>query len=149
MSTIVRSYDNSPYLLGRGFLDLSTAPVKIALLTSAYTPDVINHLVWADVSTTELNTGTFPNYVAGGAALVNQTFTQAGGIATLAADDITFVGASITCRYGLAYIDTLIDTYNKPLLYYILFDDLPQDVSREDFTIKWSPSGVLAVPKSS
>ena len=149
MSTVVLSYNNAPFLLGDGLIQFSSDPIRVALLEGTYTPDVVAHTVFADVSAFELNPATFTNYVAGGELLVNSTFAQAGGTATFDADDITWTGASITARFGVVYIDATAGAYAKPLLFYILFDDLPQDVSREDFTIKWAPSGVVTIPKSS
>lgn len=149
MSTIVLSYNNAPFLLGEGLIQFSAAPIRVALLGGTYTPDVVAHTLFADVSAFEIDSGTFTNYVAGGELLANSTFAQSGGIATFDADDVTWIGASITSRFGVVYIDATVGAYAKPLLFYILFDDLPQDVSREDFTIKWAPSGVVTIPKSS
>lgn len=41
------------YLLG-GSIDLNTDTVKLALVTSSYTPDQVNHDLWADVSANEI-----------------------------------------------------------------------------------------------
>ena len=149
MATVVFSYNNAPFLLGEGLLTLSSDAIRVALLQGTYTPDVVAHTLYTDVSAFEIDSGTYTNYVAGGELLANATFVQSGGTATLDADDITWTGASITTRFGVVYVDATKGAYAKPLLFYVLFDDLPQDVSREDFTIKWAPSGVIALPKSS
>ena len=148
MATIVNSYNLTPLLIGTGLIDFSADVFKVALLDGTYTFDAENHTVWTDASAMEISSVTYTNYSAGGQILANQTYTEVAGIGKFDADDAFWVGASITCRYGVVYIDATVDIYAKPLIAAILFDDTPLDVSREDFTILWSPSGVISLPKS-
>lgn len=149
MATQVYTYDNAIALQGQGLLDLRAIQIDVALIASTYTPNVVTDTVWADVVAHEIDDATYPNYVAGGKTLANQTFTQSGGVGKLSGDDMVWAGASITSRYAVARAVGTFETFTDPVLFYILFDDTPVDVSREDFTIKWSPTGVFSISKAS
>ena len=149
MATIISGYNEFAMLLGTGLIDFSTEFFKLALLDDTYTPDVASHTVWADVEASEIDSATYTNYVDGGTLLTTTTYTLSGGTGVFNADDITWAGNSITCRYAVLYVDATLSTYVKPLVYYVLFDDSPSDVSRTDFTVKWATAGVITIPKSS
>lgn len=148
MATIVSGYNNTALMLGQGLLDLANLNLKVMLLDGTHVPDVVNHTIYADVDAQEIDEATYLNYIPGGALVPNLTYTLSGGTGVLDADDVVWSGNSITARYAILYAEETLGIFVKPLLYYILFDDQPSDVSRADFTIKWSTNGVLTIPKS-
>lgn len=92
--------------LGLGtMVDLDADTIKIALLTSSYTPDQDAHDFYDDVSANEVaNSG---SYAAGGATLtvtLSQDNTDDEGV--FDAVDVSFTTATITARYAVIYKDT-------------------------------------------
>ena len=51
MATTITAYDHLWKLVTTGSVDLDTDTIKVALVTSSYTPDAA-HEEWADVSAT-------------------------------------------------------------------------------------------------
>lgn len=86
-----------------GGIDLDTDTIKVALVTSSYTPDIDAHEDFADVTNEVSGTG----YTAGGETLtvtVSQDNTNDRG--TVDADDVTWSTATITARGAVIYKDT-------------------------------------------
>ena len=114
------------YLLG-GSIDLNTDTVKLALVTSSYTPDQVNHDLWADVSANEIAaTGGYAS-----ATLGTPVFTAVtkGFNFSSANPAWTASGASIAAwRYGVLYVSGTVDGYVNPLIGYFLGDSTPADV---------------------
>jgi hypothetical protein len=83
----------------------ATDTIKLALLTSSYTPDFDAHDFFDDVSAFEVAaSGT---YSAGGATLTitaSQDNTDNEGV--MDASDPTFTSATINARYGVVYKST-------------------------------------------
>ena len=148
MATIVSGYNNTALMLGQGLLDLENTILKVMLLGDTYVPDVVNDTIYADISTHEINSATYLNYSIGGKLVTGKSYSLSGGTGVLDGDDVVWAGASITSRYAALYVAETLGAFVNPLLYYILFDDTPANVSRADFTIKWSTNGVLTIPKS-
>ena len=88
-------------------LDFDTgSTLKVALVTSSYTPDQTNHDFWNDASANEVS-GT--NYTAGGIALGTKVVSTTGHVTTFTAASITWTqsGAGfVTARYAILYNDT-------------------------------------------
>lgn len=113
--------------------------IKVALLTSSYTPDA-DHNIWTEISGDEVSGD---GYTAGGATLANKTVTQddVNDKGYFDADDVTWANSTITARYAVLYDDTLI---NKDLL--CVFDFVSdQSSSSGDFTISWNASGIVEI----
>lgn len=148
MAQVMYQYYEAGLHRNQGVINLFSDTIKLALLTSSYTPDLDNDEVWADISTHEVAAG--DGYTAGGAALANKTLTRSTWKTTFDADDVTWAELTKTFRYGVLYIDdTKTDPQGgpdivKPLLAYILFDDTPADVevSGVDYTVQWSTLGI-------
>lgn len=105
--------------------DNSTTTVKIALVTSAYTPAVDTHDFWNDVSANEVS-GT--NYTAGGNAVANKTVTgPSSGTITVDSDDPATwsqdAGGFSNARYAILYKDTGTATTSPLIGYYDLGSD--------------------------
>jgi hypothetical protein len=116
-------------------LDLENDVIKVALMTSSYTPDK--------------DTNTFDNtyevsgsgYVAGGATLASKIVTQddTDDSAYWDAEDVTWANSTITARYAVLYDTTVSDTI-------IGVVDFGEDKSTtgEDFLIQWDEDGILS-----
>lgn len=125
-----------------GGIDLDSDTIKLALLTSAYTPDIDAHVNFSDVSANEVS-GT--GYAAGGASLANKTVTQdnTGNAGVFDADDVSWPGSTITARYGILYKSTGTPS-TSPLIGYI--DFVTNKISTGDtFTVQWDATGILKI----
>lgn len=133
------------YLL-QGTIDLQDDAIKLALVTSAYTPDVTDD-IWGDISANEVATG--DGYTTGGEALGSKTFavSDVSGAGTFDSADVVWSSLTKTFRYGVLYAEVTRDTIVNPLIGYILFDDSPADivVSGVDFTVYWHANGILTL----
>jgi len=119
-------------------LDDTTADrFKIMLVTSAYTPDFGAHDFKADVTNEVVGTG----YTAGGESLTSITLTQAAGVITFDAADVTWTSSTITARAAVIYDDSLA---SDPLICYIDFGS-DQSSSSGDFQISFNASGIFTL----
>ena len=119
-------------------LDDTTADrFKIMLVTSAYTPDFGAHDFKADVTNEVVGTG----YTAGGESLTSVTLTQAAGVITFDAADVTWTSSTITARAAVIYDDSLA---SDPLICYIDFGS-DQSSSSGDFQISFNASGIFTL----
>jgi hypothetical protein len=130
---------NNFYDLGRkyildGNLIPATDTIKVALLSSAYTPNLATHQFYSDISTDVLNT---PQ------ALASKT-TTAG---TLKAANITFssVTAGATASYVAIYKDTGVAGTSPLLALYDTISGFPFATNGGDIVISWNASGILRV----
>lgn len=131
-------------LIARAFnkeVDYDTDTIKVALVTSAYTPDQDNHQTWSQVKASEA-TGT--GYTAGGAALSGKTVTYdaTNNVTVLDADDVTWANSTITARYAVIYSDAGASDGDKVLLGYVDFG-VNQSSTNGNFTITWDASGIF------
>lgn len=127
--------------LFKATVDLLADDIKVALVSSAYTPS-LDHTQWADVSANEI-TGT--GYTAGGQTLAGKTVATASDVTTFDATDVTWTGLTATMRYAVLYAAVTRDSLTNPLIGYVLLDNTPANVvvSGIDWTLTWSASGVL------
>ena len=116
--------------------------IKVALLSSAYTPNQDTHEFWSDVSANEV-TGT--GYTAGGQALGTKTATYDAATNTIKLDaaDVTWAASTITARYAVVYKDTGVAT-TSPLVAYVDFVT-DQSSNSGDFTLTWDANGIVNV----
>lgn len=118
------------YLLG-GSIDLNTDTVKLALVNSSYTPDQVNHDLWADVSTNEITGGGTTGYTTGGYTLLTPVFTAVTKGYKFASANPSWTAGAATLgawRYGVLYVSGTVDGYLNPLIGYFLGDSAPADV---------------------
>ena len=130
--------------------------VKLALVTSAYTPD-ITHDVLADVLSSpspEVVPVASPDngYTAGGETVGSPaiTFTDSPIQAKFDAEDVQWTALTATFRYGILYVLGTVNGQVNPLIGYITFDTTPADiaVSGIDYVVQWSASGILTLAPS-
>lgn len=111
--------------------DIIGATVKVALVTSAWTPDtsVTGNSVWADMSANEIAAGN--GYTAGGAALASMVATAISGGYKLssASPSWTASGGNIPAfRYAVLYIVGTLWGMTNPVIGYFVGDSTPADI---------------------
>lgn len=153
MASSVTLYNKFKQYLMDGTIDLDTATIKMALVTSAYTPSA-QHDVLADVlaspSPEVVPVASPPNgYTSGGAALSGQAvnFTDSPSQGKFDANDLTWAALTATFRYGIIYAEGTFNGVVNPLIAYMTFDTTPGDVSVAgiDFTVQWAAAGILTL----
>src|SRR5690606_33861980 len=130
----------------KGFLDGSFDPsndtIKVALLTSSYTPNIDTDAVWGDISTYE-ESGT--GYTAGGATVANvvTAVDTTNDRAEMDGDDVTWNGLDIgTPGYAVLYQDTGNPSTSRLICYW----ELGSTASNGgDYTLSFNAEGILYI----
>lgn len=99
--------------LGLKLLNLDTDTIKLGLVTNAVTPAATTaNPCWGAGGTTNFSTNQVTpggNYASGGPTLANNTFTEAGGVATFDGDAVTIAQHAsnpTNARWAILYSDT-------------------------------------------
>ena len=123
-------------------VDFDSDTIKVALLTSSYTPDQDAHDYFNDVSTYEVS-GT--GYTAGGITLASKTATYDSGtnVIVLDAADVTWSSSTITARYAVVY-DSTGTSSTSALIGYVDFGS-DQSSTNGNFTITWDSTGIVRI----
>jgi len=123
-------------------VDFDTDTIKVALLSSAYTPNQDTHDYFNDVSANEV-TGT--GYTAGGITLASKTATYDAGtnVIVLDAADVTWSSSTITARYAVVY-DSTGTSSTSALIGYVDFGS-DQSSTNGNFTITWDSTGIVRI----
>jgi hypothetical protein len=121
-------------------IDWDTDTIKVALVTSSYTPDQDAHDYWNDVSANEAS-GT--GYTAGGATLASKTqaYTSGTNVTKFDAADVSWPTSTVTARYAVVYLDTGSGA-TSPLIAYVDFGS-NQSSSAGTFSIVWDAAGIF------
>lgn len=133
-------------LSGANLVDWDADTLKVALLTSSYTPDIDAHDFYNDLTNEISATG---NYTTGGATLttVSTGLNTGSDFAYADADDLTWTALtpSAAFRYGVLYKDTGT-AGTSPLIALIDFgaDQSPAGV---DFVLQWAAPSSGAILK--
>lgn len=113
--------------------DLASGNLRMALVSSAYTPSNANtagHSLWSDVSANEIANGN--GYTTGGDTITGVAAANAGNTGwKLSSDDPAWTasGAGIPAwRYGVLYYLGALWGKTNPLIGYFLGDSTPADV---------------------
>ena len=124
-------------------IDWDSDTIKVALLSSSYTPNQDTHDYFDDVSTYEV-TGT--GYTTGGATLASKTSTYDGtnNVIVLDAADVTWSSSTITARYAVVYDDSGASAAAKALIGYVDFGS-DQSSTNGNFTITWDSTGIVRI----
>lgn len=130
-------------MLGSGTMaDLDGDTIKIALLTSSYTPDFDAHDFFDDVSANEV--GASGTYSAGGATLsVTLTQDNTDNEGVFDATDVSWTSATITARYAVIYKSTGVSS-TSPLIALIDFGS-NQISTAGTFAITFAAEGIVNV----
>lgn len=124
-----------------GEVDYDTHDIRVALLSSAYTPNQDTHATWSQA---KANEATGSGYTAGGAALSGKTITYdaANNVTVLDANDVTWANSTITARYAVIYDNAGATDADKVLLGYVDFG-VDQASTNGNFTITWDAAGIF------
>ena len=138
MASTITAYDKLWRLLATGGIDLDTDTLKLALVTSSYTPETA-HDEWADVSSYEVATGS--GYTTGGETLASPVVTDEN----IDWNDVTWTSLTKTFRYAVCYKSGSGGGLTNPLLFYILLDSTPADIvnTGSNYTISWNATDKL------
>lgn len=124
-------------------IDWDTDTIKVALLSSSYTPNQDTHDYYDDVVGSQV-TGT--GYTTGGITLTSKTSTYDGtnNVLVLDAADVTWSSSTITARYAVIYNDSGASNATKPLIGYVDFGS-DQSSTNGNFTITWDSTGIVRI----
>lgn len=133
-------YNNFKKNIMNGSIDLDTDTIKVALVTSSYTPNQDTDEFFDDVTNEVSATG----YTAGGQTLTTPAVTAdtTDDEGVFDADDVSWtITGSLTARGAVIYKDTGTPG-TSPLICYIDFggDEVATD---GDFDITWNAEGIL------
>ena len=122
-----------------GSIDLDTDTIKVALVTSTYTPDQDVHDFFDDVTNEVTGTG----YTAGGASLASKAVTvdTTDNEGVFDAADVTWATSTITARGAVIYKSTGTASTSALICYLDFTTD--KTSSAGDFTIAWNAEGIL------
>lgn len=138
-----KAFYDYPRKAGLGNYNNSTNTFKVALLTDTYAS--VSQTLTDPVLTsfTEVTPG--GNYSAGGITLTTVTWTRAGAVTKLDADDLSLLkNASnpANARTALVYNDTVAD--NAYSVVDLTTDGTtPLDLVNNDLNITWNASGII------
>jgi hypothetical protein len=134
-------FNDTKESLMKGLIDLSSDTIKIALVTSSYTPDQDAHDFFDDVTNEVVGTG----YTAGGATLASKTVTQdnTNNWAVFDAADPSWAASTLVARGAVIYKSTGTASTSR-LVCYI---DFGQDYTSSSGTLSivFSASGILTL----
>lgn len=122
-----------------GRVDWDGDTIKVALVTSSYTPNFDTHNFFDDVTNEVTGTG----YTAGGATLASVTITldTTNDRVDVDAADTSWPTSTITARGAVIYKSTGTAS-TSPLIAYLDFTT-DQVSSAGTFLITWNASGIL------
>lgn len=122
-----------------GSIDLDTDTIKVALVTSSYTPNQDTHDFFDDVTNEVSGTG----YSAGGATLANKSVTadNTDNEGVFDADDVSWSTSTITARAAVVYKSTGTAS-TSALICYIDFGS-DKISTAGTFTIAWNAEGIV------
>lgn len=137
MATVI--YNSFKKKIMDGSIDLDTDTIKVALVTSSYSPNQDSHDFFDDITNEVSGTG----YSSGGATLANKTVTQdnTDDEGVFDADDVTWSSSTITARGAVLYKSSGVAS-TSPLIAYIDFGS-DQISAAGNFVIQWSSEGIL------
>lgn len=124
-----------------GGIDLDTDTVKVALVTSTYSPNIDTHDNFDDITNEVSGTG----YSAGGATLGSVTVTAdtTNDRGVFDAADTSWSTATITARGAVIYKSTGTASTSKLICYVDFGSDIVSTAST--FSIVWNASGILTL----
>jgi len=139
MASLVYNYFKARNIAGS--VDLDTDTIKVALVTSAYTPDKDAHHYRSSVTNEVTGTG----YTAGGATLSGKTVAEvdASDWAKFDATDVTWASSNISARAAVLYKSTGAAAADI-LIAYVDFG-ATKTSSGGDFVIQWATDGIMTL----
>lgn len=124
-----------------GAIDFANDTIKLALVTSSYTPNQDTHNFFDDITNEVVGAG----YTADGATIANPANTQddTDNEGVFDGDDVTWTSSTITAAGGILYKSTGTDS-TSPL---IAFLDFGGDIVSDNgtFTVTVNAEGLLNI----
>ena len=122
-----------------GSINLTADSINVILVTSAYTPDIDNHTIYADVASNEVvGVGyTTSGQTLGGVTVIQNNTTDA---AILDANSVTWTASTIDAAGAILYKKD--GPTNSYLIGYIDFGEVKSSYNG-DFLIEWNLNGIL------
>ena len=134
-------YNSGLTKLTNGSIDWDTDTIKIALVTSSYTPDVDAHDFYDDISANEVAAS--GSYSAGGVTLTCQATQDNTNNRTICdASDWSVTTFTGTFRYGIVYKSTGTPG-TSPLICYVDFTGSNISVVAGTFSVTVNAAGVF------
>jgi hypothetical protein len=142
MASVIYNRFKQGILAGDYDLDNAAVEVKVALVTSSYTPDIDTHEDYADI-TNEVANGN--GYTTGGVVLANKAVTKdtTDDEGVFDADNAAWTDSTITARGAVVYVDTGTDSTSILIAYFDFGEDKVS--SSGTFTIAWNAEGIINV----
>lgn len=139
MASVV--YNSFKRDIGNGGIDWDTDTIKVALVTSSYSPNIDTHDNFDDVTNEVTGTG----YTAGGATLASTTATvdTTNDRASYDAADTSWATSTITARGAVIYKSTGTASTSKLICYIDFGSDVTSTAS--NFSITWNANGILTL----
>ena len=127
-------------LLGAN-IDHDSDTIKVALVTSAYTPDQDSHDFFDDITNEVSGTG----YTAGGATLASPSITQdnTDNEGVFDANDTSWTTSTITARGAVIYKSTGTASTSRLIAYIDFTSD--KTSTGGTFLITWDSEGIINV----
>lgn len=131
-------YTSFKMYIMNGGIDLDTDTIKVALVTSSYTPSAA-HANFSDITNEVSGTG----YTAGGKTITTPTVTNVSTTGVFDGDDVSWTTSTITARGAVIYKSTGTSSTSR----LIAFIDFTTDKvsTAGTFTIQWNASGILTL----
>ncbi len=143
MATVARAYGSGIDAVYSGSWNWIDGKVKIALVTSAYSPNQDTDRYWDDVSVYEIANGN--GYTTDGKATTGNAISYISGdvpggtVNLLIPNAVAWTGLTATFRTAIIYYDNGA-AYASPIIGYVLYD-VDQAPSNQSFVISWA-SGI-------
>jgi hypothetical protein len=141
MAVTALQYGNALLKAFNKEVDWDSDTIKVALLTSSYTPSQDTHDYFDDVVASEVSG---PGYTAGGAVLTGKSmaYDPATNKTKLTGATVQWPASTLTARYGVVYDASAATDATRPLLGYVDFGT-NQSTSNTTFEIVWNAAGIL------
>ena len=124
-------------------VNLTSDTVKVALLSSSYTPDQDAHTTFNDVATYEISG---EGYTTGGIELTNKQvqYDPDNNQVVFTANSASWTNATFTARYAVIYVDKGTQATDKPLIAYVDFQG-EKSCENSEFTLEWPNGAIFAI----
>jgi hypothetical protein len=144
MAITATLYGQYPKTLANKESDWDTNAIKLALVTSSYTPDQDAHQYWSSVVANDMAAS--GDYTANGVALAGLTsgYTAGTNVTKLSANNLTIGNTGAVTgafRYGVIYDSTPATDATRPLVAWVDFG--AQTVANAIITITWNAAGIV------
>lgn len=120
------------YNLSTGMMHNTAHEFRVSLLRSTYTPDIVGHENWSDISSHEVIAYSYP---VGGITMANKRFTlnEIESAYYWSSNDVVFyMGDIVEAKYIVIYNNSPV---NKPLVCWAYIDASTNPVSGANFKI--------------